>query len=48
MKTFFTILFKLMTFKGVNSEYSRWFDISSSILIWLNILIIIYILIKNI
>ena len=37
----FLVLFKLMTFT-IKSEYGKWFDITIGLLVWLNVIIIIY------
>jgi hypothetical protein len=37
-------MYKLMTFT-IQSEYDRWFNIISGLLIWLNIFVIIYCLV---
>lgn len=37
----FVVLFKLMTFT-IKSEYDKWFDITCGLLVWLNVIIIIY------
>jgi hypothetical protein len=36
----FVILYRLMTFK-INSKYEKWFEITSGILVWVNVLIIL-------
>ncbi len=38
---FFVVLFKLMTFT-IKSEYSKWLDTVSGLLVWMNVTIIIY------
>ena len=41
MKIIFIILFKLLTFKA-KSQNGAWFDITSSFLAWINLIILIY------
>ena len=38
---FFVVLFQVATFT-IKSEYSRWFEIASGMLIWLNLFVIGY------
>ena len=43
---FFVIIAKLMTFT-IKSEYDRWFEIASGLLIWLNMFVIVYSILKG-
>ena len=43
---FFVIMFKLMTFT-IKSKYDRWFEIASGLLMWLNIFVIVYSILKG-
>lgn len=43
---FFVVMFRLMTFT-IKSEYDRWFEIASGLLVWLNMFVIVYGILKG-
>jgi hypothetical protein len=43
---FFVIMFRLMTFT-IKSGYSRWFEIAGSLLVWLNMFVMVYSILKS-
>lgn len=43
---FFVVMFRLMTFT-IKSEYDRWFEVGCGILVWLDLFIIVYGILKG-
>jgi len=44
--SFLIIMFQLITFT-IKSEFDRWFEIVSGLLMWLNVFLIVYAILKG-